>query len=108
MRGGKSFLLLLVLALALGGYAYFVEPNNETSGEKRLTREKLFAIESEKIDEMTVKAANGDVTKLKKVNGTWKIVSPVGLRPTPRSVGYHHRARRSRKRARWSKRIHRT
>ncbi|MBP8275246.1 MAG: DUF4340 domain-containing protein [Acidobacteria bacterium] len=79
MRGGKSFLLLLVLALALGGYAYFVEPNNETSGEKRLTREKLFAIESEKIDEMTVKAANGDVTKLKKVNGTWKIVSPAAL-----------------------------
>jgi hypothetical protein len=86
MRGGKSFLILLVLAAGLGGYAYFVESKNETSVEKKSTRTKLFTVESEKIDEMTIKADNGDVTKVKKVNGTWKIVAPATMDTDPAEV----------------------
>jgi len=76
MRSGRSFLVLLVLAAGLGSYAYFIESKNDTSREKLTTREKVFTLESEKIDELTVKAVNGDVTKVKKESNTWKIVSP--------------------------------
>jgi len=86
MRGGKSFLILLVLAVGLGGYAYFVESKNDSSRDKITKREKVFTVESEKIDEMTVKSANGDVTKVKKVNNAWKIVSPSALESDPAEV----------------------
>ena len=78
MRGGKSFLLLVVLAAALGGYAYFVESKNEP-GDAAAKKEKIFTVESEKIDEMTVTSDKGDVTKVKKENNTWKIISPAAL-----------------------------
>lgn len=86
MRGGKSFLILVVLALGLGGYAYFVESKNETTREVKNKREKVFTVDGDKIDEMTVKSANGDVTKLKKENNTWKIVSPMIIDTDPAEV----------------------
>ena len=79
MRGGRSFLILLVLAAGLGGYAYFVESKNDTAGDKATKKAKVFAVESEKIDELTVRSQNGDVTKLKKDGAAWKIVSPLSL-----------------------------
>jgi hypothetical protein len=79
MRGGKGFLILLVLAAGLGGYAYFVESKHEPGVEGVTKPEKIFTVESEKIDEITVKADKGDVTKLKKDNNTWKIVEPAPL-----------------------------
>lgn len=79
MRGGKSFLILVVLAAGLGGYAYFIESGNETSRDKLTKREKIFSLESEKIDELTVKSDNGNVTKLKKDAAGWKIVAPSTL-----------------------------
>ncbi len=87
MRGGKSFLLLLVLAAAIGGYAYFVESKNEPGGlDGAAKREKVFAVESEKIDEMTITSDKGEVTKVKKENNTWKIVSPAALESDPAEV----------------------
>lgn len=80
MRGGKSFLLLLIVALGIGGYAWFVEREKDPSGSPD-KKEKVFTVESEKIDEMTVKSATGDTTKLKRDNGAWKIVSPAALTP---------------------------
>ncbi len=76
MRSGRSFLILSVLAIGLGAYAYFVESKNDTSRQAASRKEKVFTVDSEKIDEMTVKSATGDVTKLKKENNVWKIVSP--------------------------------
>lgn len=86
MRGGRSFLILLVLAAGLGGYAYFVESKREPADAAAAKKEKIFTVESEKIDEMTVKAANGDVTKVKKEKDTWKIVSPAALDTDPAEV----------------------
>lgn len=79
MRGGRSFLILVVLALGLGAYAYFVESKNETSRDRLTKREKVFTVDAEKIDEMTVKSENGDITKLKKDAAGWKIVAPSAL-----------------------------
>ena len=83
---GRSFLILLVLALGLGGYAYFVESKNDTTSQAKAKREKVFNVESDKIDEMTVKSQNGDETKVKKENGTWKIVSPSAIASDPAEV----------------------
>lgn len=80
MRGGKSFLLLLVAALAIGGYAWFVERENAPSDAAE-TRAKVFTVESEKIDELTVRASNGTTTALKRVDGKWTIAEPASLSP---------------------------
>jgi len=76
MRGGKSFLILLVLALGIGAYAYFVESKRETSDSPETKRDKVWTIDSSKIEEIDIKAANGELTKLKKNGTTWQIVAP--------------------------------
>jgi hypothetical protein len=80
MRGGKSFLLLLIVALGVGGYAWFVERKADPS-DAAAKHDKVFTVESEKIDEITVKAATGEQTKLKREGGAWKIVAPAALTP---------------------------
>src|ERR1051325_2613952 len=76
MRGGKAFLILLVLALGIGAYAYFVESKRETSDSPETKRDKVWTIDSSKIEEIDIKAANGELTKLKKNGTTWQIVAP--------------------------------
>jgi hypothetical protein len=75
MRGSRSFLVLLVLALGVGAYAYFVESKRDlTDPESR--REKVFTIEPGKIEEIQVRAVSGDETTLKKSGEEWQIVAP--------------------------------
>ena len=38
MRGGRSFLILLVVALGLGGYIYFVESKRDRPTQPRRPR----------------------------------------------------------------------
>jgi hypothetical protein len=75
MRGGRSLLVLLVLAAGLGAYIYFVEAKRDPgAGEKKA---KIFTVDATKIDDVEVHAASGDVTHVKKTGDTWAIVSPV-------------------------------
>lgn len=77
MRGGKSFLVLVAIALAVGAYAYFVESKREPSTTTSETeREKVWSFEADKIEEIEIKASNGDLTRLKKAGATWQVVSP--------------------------------
>jgi hypothetical protein len=79
MRGGKSFLILFVVAAAIGAYAYFVESKREvsdTSATPVVKPTKIWTLESDKIDEIDVKSTNGETTKLKKTGTTWQIVAP--------------------------------
>lgn len=77
MRGGKSFLILLVLALGVAAYAYFVESKKDLSDTSTLPKAtKVFTVEAAKIEEVEVKAASGDVTRLKKSGNDWQIVAP--------------------------------
>jgi hypothetical protein len=78
MRGGKSLLVLLGAAVALGAYIYFIELGRDPSGTPE-QKDKVFALESGKIEELEIRAASGETTTLKKQGDTWQIVSPAGL-----------------------------
>src|SRR5262245_37779331 len=77
MRGLRSTIALTLVLAGLGAYIYFVtwKKTPETSASKQ---EKVFAgVESDKVEEVTVKSEKGDTTTLKKENGTWNIVAPL-------------------------------
>jgi len=80
MRGLRSFLGLLVVAIALGAYLYFIE-SKRTPGDSGPKKEKVFSVESDKIEEITIKAESGEQTTLKKSGTDWQIVSPVAAKP---------------------------
>jgi Domain of unknown function (DUF4340) len=74
MRGLKSTLALLVVLIGLGAYIYFVDSRRPASGTE--TREKVFTVEADKIQEIRLTA--GDETSvLRKVDGTWRMAEPV-------------------------------
>ncbi len=74
MRRVWSTLFLLVVAVALGGYIYFVEWKKP---DQRDVREKAFpGLDAGTIEELTVKTAGGDTTKLERNEGRWEITEP--------------------------------
>ena len=97
MRGLRSTIALLVVALGLGAYIYFVtwkgDGNTAASSEKKVFQ----SIESSDIAELTIKAESGDRTTVKKEGERWQIVSPI---QTPAaeaepSLSSDHRPRRT-------------
>jgi hypothetical protein len=77
MKRGRSTLILLALAAALGAYIWFVEMKREPASDEPKA-EKVFAtLQPEKIAALTLSASNGDVTTLKKEGAGWKIEAPV-------------------------------
>lgn len=85
MRGLKSFALLLAVALGLGAYLYFVE-SKKTPGDEAPKKDKVFAVEADKIDEITIKAEAGDRTTLKKSGAKWQVVQPEATEPDAAAV----------------------
>ena len=85
MRGLRTFLGLLIVLIALGGYLYFVE-SKRTPGDDGPKKEKVFTVESDKIEEIAVKSETGEQTTLKKSGTTWQIVSPVSGKPDDAEV----------------------
>jgi hypothetical protein len=79
MRGGRSFVGLVVILVALGAYLYFVESKREPGSESRL--EKVFAVQADAIEEITVRSDSGEQTTLRKSDGNWTIVAPVATEP---------------------------
>ena len=75
MRGGRSLLILLLVAVPVGYFAWkeYDDPTPATD-EKKL--EKVFTVEADKIDELAIKAESGERTTLKKTGTDWKVVEP--------------------------------
>lgn len=70
-----STLILLVVALGLGGYLYFVESERPVADENAKT--KVFTYDSTKINQLQIKSSTGEVTALRKgANDVWTIVQP--------------------------------
>lgn len=84
MRGLRSFLLLLTICAGLAAYLYFVESKRDPSAADK--KDKVFTVEADKIDEMTVKAESGEQTTLKKTGTAWQIVAPVAAEPDGAAV----------------------
>ena len=85
MRGLRSFLALLVVLIALGAYLYFVE-SKRTPGESGDTRDQVFAVEADKIEEIRIRSEASDTTTLRKSGTEWQIVEPVTARPDEAEV----------------------
>jgi hypothetical protein len=78
MRGLRSFIGLVIVLIALGAYLYFVE-SKRTPGDDAAKKTKVFAVESDKIEEVTVRSESGDTTKVEKKGGNWQIVAPANV-----------------------------
>jgi hypothetical protein len=79
MRGLRSFLGLLAILIALGAYLYFVESKREAGDASN--REKVFTVEPDAIEEITVRSESGDRTTLRKSGSDWQIVEPLKTGP---------------------------
>lgn len=79
MRGGKSLIVLIVVLLGLSAYIYFVESRKPEGGAEE-AKPKVFSVNADKIAEISVKAASGDRTLLKKNGAAWEIVEPAPTR----------------------------
>lgn len=75
MRSSRSFIILVAVAIAVGGYAYFVDSKKDLT-DTSAKKAKVFATASGKIEEIEVHTAAGAATKLKKSGEAWQIVAP--------------------------------
>jgi hypothetical protein len=74
VKGLRSFLLLLVVAAALGGYLYY-DSKHEPSDEKK--QDKVFTdLQSEKIDQIAIKSDKGQATTAVKQGDKWQETQP--------------------------------
>jgi hypothetical protein len=76
MRGARTLLVLVVVLAGLGAYIYFVQSKKPAEGDLPSTP-KVFQVASDAIEDLTIKAENGDKTTLKKSNKIWYITDPV-------------------------------
>jgi hypothetical protein len=84
MRGLRSLIVLLVIALPLGWYAYRDSTKPADSGEPK--RDKVFSVEADKIEEISLKSESGQRTRLQKSGTEWKIVAPPGAPPDANEI----------------------
>lgn len=75
MRRLISMLVLVAVLGGLGAYIYFVESKRPAGGAID-AKEKVFTVESDKIEEITLTAEN-ETSTVKKVDGTWRMTAPV-------------------------------
>ena len=78
MRRLRSTLVLFVLFLAIGGYAWFIERERPPASEAD-ANEQAFDIAAGRITDLTVNAASGDVTVLTRTENEidWMVTTPV-------------------------------
>jgi hypothetical protein len=74
MRGLWSTIALVVVLAGLGGYIYFVDSKRPAGGIEE--KQKVFSVEADKIEEITLTAEN-ETSTLRKADGTWKLTAPV-------------------------------
>src|SRR5205809_4673767 len=77
MKGLRSFLILVVVAAALGGYLYY-DSKHASSDEKK--QDKVFTdVKAESIDRITVKSDKGETTTAAKQGDKWQETQPAAV-----------------------------
>src|SRR5215204_1730973 len=79
MRGLRSLIILLVIAIPIGWYAY--KDSRRPAGDDAPKKDKVFTVEADKIEELAIKAESGEQTRLQKTGAEWKMVEPAGVAP---------------------------
>jgi len=79
MHGGRSFLVLLAVAIGLGAYIYFVESGREPAGASVVPGEKVFSVQTGTIEEVLVQGTSGETTRVRRSGDGWQIVEPATL-----------------------------
>jgi hypothetical protein len=77
MRRERSFLILVVLGIALGAYIYFVERKRPASDEPEAKPKVFEALEAADIEELVITAPDDEMTRLARQDGSWQLVEPV-------------------------------
>lgn len=80
MNRGRSTLLLLLVAVGLGAYIYFVEMKREPSDAEPPANRVFTSLEAGDISELSLRAASGDETSLVRDGAGWRITAPVATR----------------------------
>ncbi len=77
MKGVRSFLVLVVIAAALGGFLYYDSKREPGDGKKQ---DKVFAaVTADKIARITVKSSSGDRTTIEKQGVAWQVTQPSAM-----------------------------
>jgi hypothetical protein len=87
MRGLTSTLILVVVLAGLGAYIYFVDSKRPAASAdgSSATKEKVFTVEAEKINELRV-TAQGETSLLRKDASGWKMIEPAPIDADPPEV----------------------
>ena len=75
MRGLKSTIALLVVLIGLVAYIYFIDAKKPASDAPE-TKAKAFTVDADQIEEIHIKPASGDASRVQKANGTWQLIEP--------------------------------
>ncbi len=76
MRGVRSLIILLIIAIPLGWYALRESKKEAPTSDKKL--EKVFpGVEADKIDQITIKSESGDRTTVQKQSSKWQVTAPL-------------------------------
>jgi hypothetical protein len=71
----KSTIALLAVLIGLVAYIYFVDSKKPAAGAPE-TKAKAFTVDADQIEEIQMKPASGDASRVQKANGTWEMVEP--------------------------------
>jgi uncharacterized protein DUF4340 len=80
MRSGRSLLVLVVAFAGLVAYLYFVDAKKPVTEEGTEKRDKVFTVESDKIQELRVTSSSGETSTLKKNKDGWQLLEPVATK----------------------------
>ena len=72
---GLRFVILLLVAIPLGWYAYYDSKKGPVDDSPK--RDKVFAVDADKIDELEIRSESGEKTTLRRKGSDWDIVQPV-------------------------------
>jgi len=66
---------LLVILIGLVAYIFFVE-RKKPAADAPAVKSKAFAVDADQIEEIQIKPAAGEASRVQKINGTWQLVEP--------------------------------
>src|SRR6187549_1090363 len=79
MRSGRSFLLLLLVAVGLGAYIYFVEMKRDPTETILPPKDKVFSFTPGTVEEVEITNDKSQVTRIAKKDNAWSIVAPAPM-----------------------------